>query len=138
VIVPKFTFDPRTKSQSIQLLNDNTTMTAAEEDSGGTVLGNVTLSIKGVYYWEVRIEAMWDPSSSDGSIRMGVVLGDGYDTSCVIGDDQDSIGWWDNIVDGALYREMSTDTKMRQGSHLGMLLDLDAKRLELYGVLTIQ
>ena len=31
----------------------------------------------GVYYWEVRIEAMWDPGCSDGSIRVGLVLGDG-------------------------------------------------------------
>ena len=59
-----------------------------------------------------------------------------YDTSNAIGDDQESIAWWDNIVDGALYKDLSKDTRMQQGSHLGVLLDLDAKRLELYGLLS--
>ena len=38
----------------------------------------------------------------------------------------------DNIVDGALYKELPTTTKMSQGAHLGILLDLDTKRLEFY------
>ena len=54
VKVPKMIFDPRGKSPHVQLLNDNTTMTAADEDSGGVALGSVMLSGKGVYYWEVR------------------------------------------------------------------------------------
>ena len=38
----------------------------------------------------------------------------------------------DNIVDGALYKELPTTTKMSQGAHLGILLDLDTRRLEFY------
>ena len=49
-------FDPRRRSQHVQLLNDNTTMTAADEDSGGVALGSVLLSGKGVYYWEVLLQ----------------------------------------------------------------------------------
>ena len=29
----------------------------------------------GVYYWEVLIDAQWDPGCSDGSVRVGLVLG---------------------------------------------------------------
>ena len=93
--MPKFTFDPRGKSPHVQLLNDNMTVTAADEDSGGVVLGSVVMQQKGVFYWEVRIEAMWDPGSSDGSIRVGIVLTESYDTTnAALGDDQESIGWW--------------------------------------------
>ena len=44
---------------------------------------------------QVRIEALWDPSCSDGSIRVGIVLTESYDTTTgALGDDQESIGWW--------------------------------------------
>lgn len=75
---------------------------------------------------------MWDPSCSDGSVRVGLALGDNYDTNSALGDDQSSIAWWDRIIDGAVYKEISTDLRMNQGAHLGLLLDFDARKLEFY------
>jgi hypothetical protein len=130
--VPKFSFNPSRKSEHVSLLNDNMTATAINEDSGGSVLGNAVFAGSGVYYWEVRIEAMWDAACSDGSVRVGVVLSDAYDISSALGDDQASIAWWDNIIDGAVFKELSPDVRMSPGSHLGLLLDLNAKKLEFY------
>ena len=49
-----------------------------------------------------------------------------------LGDSDTGVGWWDNTVDGAVFRDLSEEVWFREGIRYGLLLDLDNSRLELY------
>ena len=105
-------------------------MTALADAGGGCALGTKGFA-EGQHYWEVNIDAMWDPEGSDGSIRLGVATSQQIDLECGLGDSANAVGWWDSTIDGMVYRDLGGDM-FKVGACYGMLLDLDSFKLELY------
>ena len=124
-----FKLDPRFQSKHVQLDGFGMAMTALA-DTGGCALGTKGYT-EGQHYWEVTIDAMWDPEGSDGSIRLGVATSQQIDLDCGLGDNPDAVSWWDSTIDGHIYRDLGGDT-FKVGASYGMLLDLNSLKLELY------
>jgi hypothetical protein len=103
-------------------------MTSLHEDNGGSALASISFS-SGVHFWEVLIESLWDSEENGGTLRIGLATED-FDLGN-LGDDVCSLGWWDNTVDGFLYHEFPP-LIMKQGSVLGILLDMSKLALSFY------
>lgn len=71
-------FDEESSSPNLEFRNNHATMTSRYEDAGGCALAKVSLS-HGMHYWEVVVDSLWDDEGSDGSLRVGLCLGDRLD-----------------------------------------------------------
>lgn len=126
-----FKLDPAARGTTAEYRDMNKTMTCKEDGSGACSLGCAAFS-SGAHYWEARIESLWDSTCNDGSLRVGVALSKSINCDIGLGDEIDTIGWWDSMIDGAVYKDLNGVLVMKEGLVLGLLLDIENQKLEFY------
>eukprot|EP00051_Salpingoeca_urceolata_P027622 m.482409 g.482409 ORF g.482409 m.482409 type:complete len:469 (-) comp22535_c0_seq1:262-1668(-) len=120
-------FDPARSTPAAVLSNCNRTLSSREDDSVANSRSTTLIVPGSITYFEARLDSMWDPQSSDGTLRVGVACADSNVHSAntlPLGDNSSSIAWFDDVVDGLVYAELSAECCFREGDTVGVLMHL--------------